>query len=163
MKQYAQGHVIGVVRRIVQGTESQVNQLVQTSQGDGVINTAYIERLAKRATFRARLAGFVRRGRNLVQQTKTLQVGVYLVGAVYNFCTYHESLRVPLYVGRTARKHWVPRTPQRSLRLPIIFGRYLNYSITMRHSHDGVRPSIAEDLPTRLENLLNNGVVNTHD
>jgi transposase-like protein len=109
VKQYAQGHVIGVVRRIVQGTEAQINRLVQTSQGDGVINTAYIERL--NATFRARLAGLVRRGRSLVQQTETLQVGVYLVGSVYNFCTYHESLRVPLYVGRAGRTHWVPRTP----------------------------------------------------
>jgi hypothetical protein len=97
------------VRRIVQGTEAQVNRLVQTSQGDGVINTAYIERL--NATFRARLAGLVRRGRSLLQQTETLQVGVYLVGTIYNFCTYHESLRVPLYIGRVGRTHWVPRTP----------------------------------------------------
>jgi transposase-like protein len=109
VKQYAQGHVIGVVRRIVQGTEAQVNRLVQTTQGDGVINTAYIERL--NATFRARLAGLVRRGRSLLQQTQTLQVGVYLVGTIYNFCTYHESLRVPLYVGRAGRTHWVSRTP----------------------------------------------------
>lgn len=109
VKQYAQGHVIGVVRRIVQGTESQVTRLVQTTQGGGVINTAYIERL--NATFRARLAGLVRRGRSLLQKTQTLQSGVYLVGTVYNFCTYHESLRVPLYIGRAERKHWVSRTP----------------------------------------------------
>jgi transposase-like protein len=109
VKQYAHGHVIGVVRRLVQGTEAQVNRLVQTTQGDGVINTAYIERL--NATFRARLAGLVRRGRSLLQQTPTLQGGVYLVGTIYNFCTYHESLRVPLYVGRAGRKHWVARTP----------------------------------------------------
>jgi transposase-like protein len=43
VKQYARGHVIGVVCRIVQGTETQVNRLVQTTQGRGVINTAYIE------------------------------------------------------------------------------------------------------------------------
>jgi hypothetical protein len=109
VKQYAHGHVIGVVRRIVQGTEAQVNRLVQTTQGDGVINTAYIERL--NATFRARLAGLVRRGRSLLRHTLTLEAGVYLVGTIYNFCTYHESLRVPLYVGRAGRKHWVPRTP----------------------------------------------------
>ncbi len=108
VKQYAQGHVSGVVRHLVQGTESQVNRLVQTSQGDGGINTAYLERL--NATLRARLAGLVRRGRNLLQHIQT-QVGVYLVGTVYNFCTYHDSLRVPLHVGRAARTHWVPRTP----------------------------------------------------
>jgi hypothetical protein len=30
-----------------------------------------------------------------------------------NFCTYHQSLRVPLAVGRAGRRHWVPRTPAR--------------------------------------------------
>lgn len=109
VKQYAQGHVIDVLRRVVQGTSAQVNHLVQTTQGHGVINTAYIERL--NATFRSRLAGLVRRGRCLLQQTATLQAGVYLVGTVYNFCTYHETLRVPLYVGRAGRTHWVSRTP----------------------------------------------------
>ncbi len=109
VKQYAHGHVIGVVRRIVQGTEAQINRSLKITRGGGVINTAYIERL--NATFRARLAGLVRRGRSLLQQTPTLRVGVYLVGTVYNFCTYHESLRVPLYVGCAGRKHWVSRTP----------------------------------------------------
>ena len=109
VKQYAHGHMIGVVRRIVQGTEAQVNHLLQTTQGEGVINTAYIERL--NATFRARLAGLVRRSRSLLKQPPTLQVGVYLVGTVYNFCTYQKSLRVPLYVGRAGRTHWVSRTP----------------------------------------------------
>lgn len=109
VKQYAHGHVLAVVRRIVQGTEAQVNDLLRRTQGGGVINTAYIERL--NATFRARLAGLVRRSRNLLRQTDTLKVGVYLVGTVYNFCTYHQSLRVPLWIGRSARRHWVPRTP----------------------------------------------------
>jgi hypothetical protein len=109
VKQYAHGHVSGVVRRIVQGTQAQINHLVRTTQGEGVINTAYIERL--NATFRARLAGLVRRGRSLLQQIPTLQVGVYLVGTVYNFCTDQKSLRVPLYVGRAGRTHWVSRTP----------------------------------------------------
>jgi transposase-like protein len=109
VKQYAHGHVIGVVRRIAQGTEAQVNHLVRTSQGEGVINTAYIERL--NATFRARLAGLVRRGRSLLHQTQTLHVGVYLVGTVYNFCTDQKSLRVALYVGHAGRTHWVSRSP----------------------------------------------------
>jgi transposase-like protein len=109
VKQYARGHVIGVVRRIVQGTEIQVNRLVQTTQGRGVINTAYIERI--NATFRACLPGLVRRGRCLLQQTTTLYGGVYWVGTVYNFCTNHDSLRVALVVGRVGRRHWVLRTP----------------------------------------------------
>ncbi len=109
VKQYACGHVVGVVRRIVQGTEQHVQVLLQATQQGGVINTAYIERL--NATFRARLAGLVRGGRSLLRQTTTLQAGVYWVGTVYNFCTYHQSLRVPLLVGRSGRRHWIPRTP----------------------------------------------------
>lgn len=109
VKQYAHGQVIDVLRRIVQGTEAQVHRLVQMTHGDGMINTAYIERL--NATFRARLASLVRRGRCLLHQTPTLQASVYLVGTVYNFCTPHDSLRVPLYLGRAGRRHWVLRTP----------------------------------------------------
>jgi hypothetical protein len=109
IKQYAHGHVVGVVRRIVQGTEGQVSDLLRRTQGSGVINTAYIERL--NATFRSRLAGLVRRGRSLLRQTSTLRAGVYLMGTVYNFCTDHQSLRVPLWIGRSGRRHWVSRTP----------------------------------------------------
>jgi transposase-like protein len=109
VKQYAHGHVSDVVRRMVQGTEAQLKALLQATQDGGVINTAYIERI--NATFRARLAGLVRRGRGLVHQMPTLQAGVYLVGTVYNFCTHHDSLRVPLYLGWAERRHWVLRTP----------------------------------------------------
>jgi len=109
VKQYAGSQVIGVVRRIVQATEAQVNRLVQTTQGRGVVNTGYIERL--NATFRAYLPGLVRRGRCLLRQTPTLAVGIYWVGTVYNFCTNHDSLRVALLIGRAGRRHWVLRTP----------------------------------------------------
>jgi transposase-like protein len=109
VKQYAHGHVVGVIRRIVQGSTEQVAGLLQQTQGGGVINTAYVERL--NATFRARLANLVRRGRGLARQPQTLHHGVYLIGTVYNFCTNHASLRVPLYVGRLGRRHWIVRTP----------------------------------------------------
>ena len=67
-----------------------VETLEQRSQGNGVINTAYIERL--NATFRERLAPLARRCRALARQTLTLHEGMFLVGTVYNFCTPHESL-----------------------------------------------------------------------
>ena len=35
---------------------------------------------------------------------------MYLVGTVYNFCTYHRSLRVAIHLPG-GRRHWVPRTP----------------------------------------------------
>jgi transposase-like protein len=108
VKQYAHGRMVGVIRRIVQGTEAQVKVLLRTTQGVGVINTAYIERL--NATFRSRIASLVRRGRALARQIPTLHDGMYLVGTVYNFCTYHKSLRVPLYLPNR-RHRWLRRTP----------------------------------------------------
>jgi hypothetical protein len=109
VKQYEGGRVIGVLQRIVQGTPAQVEALLTATQGGGVINTAFIERL--NATFRARFYGLVRRGRSLAKQINTLQQGVYVVGTVYNFCTFHRSLRVPLLLGSRGRTHWVRRTP----------------------------------------------------
>ena len=91
VKHSVQRRVVRVERRIVAGTATQVEKLRRRSQGgDGVLNTAYLERL--NATFRERLAVLTRRGRALARCTATLHVGMYLIGAVYNFCTYHTSL-----------------------------------------------------------------------
>jgi len=97
-----------IQRRIAQGCAEQVERLLATSQGGGVINTAFIERL--NATFRQRLACLVRRGRALARQVDTLEAGMYLVGCVYNFCTHHKSLRLKLWINER-RVHWVQRTP----------------------------------------------------
>ena len=53
VKRYEKRRVVEVERRIVQGSAAQVEVIRHRSQGDGVINTAYIERL--NATFRERL------------------------------------------------------------------------------------------------------------
>jgi transposase-like protein len=108
IKQYARKRVVGVTRRVVQGTQAQVEALLHKTQGQGVINTAYIERL--NATFRSRITALVRRGRALARQVNTLHDVMYLVGTVYNFCTYHQSLRVPLYLPHH-RRRWLRRTP----------------------------------------------------
>jgi transposase-like protein len=108
VKQYAHKHVVAVARRIVQGTQAHIDTLLQHTQGDGLINTAYIERL--NATFRSRITALIRRGRALARQTTTLHHAMYLVGTVYNFCTYHKSLRVPLYLPND-RRRWLRRTP----------------------------------------------------
>ena len=92
VKRYERRRVVETERRIVDGTPARVETLRRRSQGGGVINTAYIERL--NATFRARLASLTRRGRALARRTLTLQDGMYLSGTVYNFCTPHESLCV---------------------------------------------------------------------
>jgi hypothetical protein len=90
VKRYAQRRVVAVERRIVDGPPARVETLRRRSQGNGVINTAYIERL--NATFRERLAALTRRGRALARRTRTLQEGMSLIGTVYNFCTPHASL-----------------------------------------------------------------------
>ena len=89
VKRYERRRVVETDRRIVDGTPTRVETLRQRSQGNGVINTAYIERL--NATFRERLAPLARRCRALACQTLTLHEGMFLVGTVYNFCTPHEE------------------------------------------------------------------------
>lgn len=96
----------GMLCRLIQGAGQQVCELLRQTQGEGVANTAYIERL--NATFRARLCGLVRRGRALLRQPHTLQQGMYLIGTVYNFCTEHKSLRV---LNPNDGLKWAARTP----------------------------------------------------
>ena len=95
-------------RRIVQGAPSLITRLIQHTQGRGGLNTAYIERL--NATFRQRLSALGRRTRHLARRPETLTAGLYLVGSVYNWCTFHHSLRLKLSVGERGYR-WVPRTP----------------------------------------------------
>ena len=99
---------LSIERRIVQGAVAMIERLIQASQGVGVINTAFIERL--NATFRQRLACLSRRSRFLVRQPESLQAGMFVLGCVYNFCTYHQSLRIPFYIS-SQRCRWLKRTP----------------------------------------------------
>jgi hypothetical protein len=108
VKQYARKHVVAVAHRIVQGTQAQIDVLLHKTQGGGLINTAYIERL--NATFRSRITALVRRGRALARQTTTLHHAMYLAGTVYNLCTYHKSLRVSCCLPNN-RRRWLRRTP----------------------------------------------------
>lgn len=106
VKQYEQGRVVGIDRRIIEGSAGDMEQMLARTQGGGVINTAFIERL--NATFRQSLANLVRRGRGLARQSRTLEAGMYLVGVIYNFCCEHQSLRMPGLIGG---HKWLERTP----------------------------------------------------
>jgi hypothetical protein len=97
-----------IIRRIVQGSEQTIHDLLQRSHGGKVINTAFIERL--NATFRQRISSLTRRSRQAARQQTTLHASMYLVGTVYNFCVAHHSLRLPIWLSER-RKHWVQRTP----------------------------------------------------
>lgn len=97
--------------RLPEAQAALAQQLLESSQGGGVFNTSYIERI--NGTFRSRLAALVRRGRDLLCRGDRLERAMYLVGSVYNFCCFHESLRLPLYVRQRDRwrRRWVGRTP----------------------------------------------------
>jgi transposase-like protein len=84
---------VGMVSRLVRGSGQAIQALLRTTRGCLVVNTAYIERL--NGTFRARLACLARRTRGLARQQQTLEHGMYLVGVIYNFCTFHRSLTTP--------------------------------------------------------------------
>jgi len=106
VKQYEQGRVIGIERRIIQGTQPEIDSMLERTQGRGVINTAFIERL--NATFRQSLSSLARRTRAIARHIRTLEAGMYLVGSVYNFCTEHKSLRIEGLIGG---HKWLERTP----------------------------------------------------
>jgi hypothetical protein len=83
---------VGMMSRLVRGSGAAVERGLRATAGCQVVSTAYIERL--NATFRSRLASLARQTRGLAWQQATLEQGMYLVGVVYNFCTYHGSLRL---------------------------------------------------------------------
>jgi len=92
IKRYERRRVVGVERALAQGTAAEAQTLLEETQGGGVLNTAFIERL--NATFRTRLSLLVRRTRRLGRCPAALEAAVYLIGCVYNFCSEHTSLPV---------------------------------------------------------------------
>ena len=107
VKRYVRRHVVGAEHRAVHGSAEAITAAILASGGGTGINTAYIERL--NATFRAHLAGLVRRGRALLHQESVLTAGMYLVGCAYNFCWVHESLR--WHASEGTGRQWQARTP----------------------------------------------------
>jgi transposase-like protein len=107
VKRYVQRRVVSVERRVVRGTEAAIAAVLATTDGGRGINTAYIERL--KATFRASLAPWVRRGRAIAHTEAGLTSGMWLVGCADNFCWLHDSLRVATPAGACWK--WQERTP----------------------------------------------------
>ncbi len=107
VKEYARGRVARVTRRILRGSAMAVAAVLRRT-GCTKINTSFIERL--NATFRGRLATLVRKGRAIAHtESLLLEQGMYLTGCTYNFCYFHESLRVLAATG--GPKKWIERTP----------------------------------------------------
>jgi len=111
IKSHSGRRLVGVARRVVWGSLGRIHRVLWRTGTGRQINTSYIERL--NATFRSRLASLVRRGRGLAHRRETLEMGMYLVGCVYNFCTEHRSLRLAAPAGPTK---WQGRTPAMAAR-----------------------------------------------
>jgi transposase-like protein len=109
IKRYQRRRVAEVIRRVVVGSEAEViSRLIGTQRSiRALINTAYIERL--QATFRARLAPLARRTRAGAHKHSTLEAGMWLVGACYNFLWKHRSLgeeRTPAMAAGITDHRW---------------------------------------------------------
>jgi hypothetical protein len=107
VKEYARGRVARVTRRILRGSAVAVAAVLKNT-GCAKINTSFIERL--NATFRGRLSTLVRKGRAIAHtESLMLEQGMYLTGCTYNFCYFHDSLRILAVAG--GPKKWIERTP----------------------------------------------------
>jgi len=95
-----------ISRVVAHGCEQTVQEIIsQTQGGMGKINTAFIERL--NGTFRSRMPSLVRRTRNLARTTGRVAHEVFWAGAVYNFCSVHESLKkTPAMAARLTDHVW---------------------------------------------------------
>src|SRR5262249_39538504 len=106
VKRYVGGKLESIERRIVQGSAEMIDLLRHKVDGEGVLNTAFIERL--NSTFRGHISALCRRTRAIAGRCESLNRAMYLTGTVYNFCTEHASLRMPGLIGG---HRWLARTP----------------------------------------------------
>ena len=109
IKRREQRCVVAVGRRIVQGAATLVERLRHKASAESVVNTAFVERL--NATFRQRLANFVRRTRCLAQRVETIADGMWWFGGLCNFCAAHDSLRLKQVDEESGHKRYIERTP----------------------------------------------------
>jgi transposase-like protein len=107
IKRREQGRVVGIERRVVYGSAAAIKARVRATRSGTDLNTAFIERL--NATFRARLAPLVRRGRAIARTQAAVEVGMWLIGTAANFCWVHEALRQP--APPASGRQWRERTP----------------------------------------------------
>ena len=91
IKERVNKRIVGITVRVAQGWGVELLHRLWQTPGCVVPNTAYIERL--NGTFRARLAVLGRRTHHLAHRKEMLHASMYLLGAVYNFCSFHRSLR----------------------------------------------------------------------
>jgi hypothetical protein len=82
--------LVGIKVKVAHGCGGDLMHRLWQTPGCVVPNTSYIERL--NGTFRARLAVLGRRTHHLAHRKEMLHASMYLLGASYNFCSFHQSL-----------------------------------------------------------------------
>jgi transposase-like protein len=112
VKQHRGRKLVEVTRRAAVGTMGQIEARLLATGTGAVLHTAYIERL--NSTFRCSWAHLARRSRSLADQQATLVAGMYLVGSAYNFCRWHDSLRID---APSSGRRWHERTPAMAAQL----------------------------------------------
>ncbi len=90
IKRTEKKRVVGITRKVVQGTLEQAQRLLEASCGGTVLNTAFIERL--NGTMRQRLASLTRKCRHAARRLTALESGMWLLGCTYNLCWPHHEL-----------------------------------------------------------------------
>ena len=90
IKRTEKKRVVEITRQIAHGLLEQAENLLHSSCGGMVLNTAFIERL--NGTFRERLASLTRKSRHAARRLRALETGMYLIGCTYNFCCAHHEL-----------------------------------------------------------------------
>ena len=96
IKRTEKKRVVESTRRMAHGVVERAEQLLASSRGGEVLNTAFIERL--NGTCRERLASLTRKSRHAAARLHSLHTGMYLIGCAYNFCLIHQEL--------SKEKHW---------------------------------------------------------
>lgn len=97
IKRTQKKRVAEITRRMASGLLAEAEKLLMQSQGGGVLNTAFIERL--NATFRERLASLTRKSRHAAHRLQALETGMYLIGWSSTFCCAHHELSQALGKG----------------------------------------------------------------
>jgi hypothetical protein len=108
-KRRQSGRVVEVRRRIIFGTEGDINVILKGSGCGSQINTAYVER--NNLTMRQNVGRLVRKALSFSKNEHYLKRHVDLEDAVYNFVKPHRSLRRPISQSTDKRRRWEQRTP----------------------------------------------------
>ncbi len=101
--------VVEVRRRIIFGTEGDIDVILKADGCGSQINTAYVER--NNLTMRQNNGRLVRKALSFSKSVHYLQRHMALEDAVYNFVKPHLSLRRPIRNSEDKSRKWEQRTP----------------------------------------------------